>query len=130
MKWRIEIFTAKLEAIAKRDRLEEEKAVEFRSLTADLFVDVLSQYERINGRSHPRASNPADLSILRLIDLVPNLDQKHFLAIIPPSIGKDYWLEPFSEVIPTISMLLICFLISFGRLFNIETNPHFRAKSG
>lgn len=96
---KIEILKAKLEDFDKRARLEEEQAEDFRSLTADLFIDALRQYERINRTSQPRVSNPLDYSTVRLIDLVPNLDQNSFLAATQPSSGEYYWLENFSEVI-------------------------------
>lgn len=128
--WRIEIFRAQLEALEKRARLEEERAAEFHSLTADLFVDVLRQHERINGTSLPRASNPLDHSTIRLIDFVSNEDRKRFLTILQPSSDEYHWLESFSEVLPPSLMLRLFFIMSFYRSFNTETETHISPKSG
>ena len=126
---KIEILKARLEEFDKRARLEEEQAADFRSLTADLFIDALRQYERINRTSQPRASSPLDYSTIRLIDLVPNLDQQSFLAATQPSSDEYYWLEEFSEVTLTMFMLRMCFVTSFYRLFDTETDAPFRPKS-
>ena len=128
--WRIEIYRARLEACEKRASLEEERAVEFRSLTADLFVDVLRQYERINGTSLPRGSNPLDLSTIRLIDFMLYLDRNHFVTILQLSSHEYHWLESFSEVVPPSFMLHICFIMSFCRSFITETEAHISPRSG
>lgn len=127
--WRLEIFKARLEVFDKRARLEEERAADFRSLTADFFVDVLRQYERINGTSQSGASNLFDYSTVRLIDLISNLDQKRFLAMLQPSSDEYYWLEPFSEVSPSLFICRKCSIMSFCRLFNTGIQAHPRPRS-